>query len=214
LEQLAARPEVLDALALARALLNPQDRVAWLGVLRAPWCGLSLDDLHCIAGNDDSESRPRSLPELIAERLPLLSEEGQLTAGRVLGTLTSAPALRAAQPTASLGTWLEQIWLRLGGAACVDATARANLDLLWSCLDKLMNGEPELLGPGLDAALDKLTALPDPNASGDCGVQLMTIHKSKGLEFEVVIVPESHQGRQQENAGVAGTRAGARTAGT
>jgi ATP-dependent exoDNAse (exonuclease V) beta subunit len=190
LEQLAARPEVLDALALARALLNPQDRVAWLGVLRAPWCGLSLDDLHCIAGNDDSESRPRSLPELIAERLPLLSEEGQLTAGRVLGTLTSAPALRAAQPTASLGTWLEQIWLRLGGAACVDATARANLDLLWSCLDKLMNGEPELLGPGLDAALDKLTALPDPNASGDCGVQLMTIHKSKGLEFEVVIVPE------------------------
>jgi ATP-dependent exoDNAse (exonuclease V) beta subunit len=190
LEQLAARPEVLDALALARALLNSQDRVAWLGVLRAPWCGLSLDDLHRIAGSDDSESRPRTLPEMIAERLPLLSEEGQLAAGRVLDTMTSAPALRAAQPTASLGTWLEQVWLRLGGAACVDASAHANLDLLWSCLDKLMNGEPELLGPGLDAALDKLTALPDPDASSDCGVQLMTIHKSKGLEFEVVIVPE------------------------
>ena len=50
LEKLATRPEVLDALALARALLNPQDRVAWLGVLRAPWCGLSLDDLHTLAG--------------------------------------------------------------------------------------------------------------------------------------------------------------------
>jgi ATP-dependent exoDNAse (exonuclease V) beta subunit len=190
LEQLAARPEVLDALALARALLNSQDRVAWLGVLRAPWCGLSLDDLHRIAGSDDSESHPRTLPEMIAERLPLLSEEGQLAAGRVLDTMTSAPALRAAQPTASLGTWLEQIWLRLSGAACVDASAHANLNLLWSCLDKLMNGEPELLGPGLAAALDKLTALPDPDASSDCGVQLMTIHKSKGLEFEVVIVPE------------------------
>jgi ATP-dependent exoDNAse (exonuclease V) beta subunit len=190
LEQLAARPEVLDALALAHALLNSQDRVAWLGVLRAPWCGLSLDDVHCIAGSDDSELRPRTLPEMIAERLPLLSEEGQLAAGRVLDTLTSAPALRAAQPTASLGTWLEQVWLRLGGAACVDASAHANLNLLWSCLDKLMNGEPELLGPGLDASLDKLTALPDPDASSDCGVQLMTIHKSKGLEFEVVIVPE------------------------
>jgi ATP-dependent exoDNAse (exonuclease V) beta subunit len=190
LEQLAARPEVLDALALVRALLNPQDRVAWLGVLRAPWCGLSLEDLHRIAGSDDSEARLRPIPELIAERLTQLSEEGRLAAARVLDIIASAPALRAANPTASLGTWLEQIWLRLGGAACVDATARANIDLLWSCLDSLQGGEPELLGPGLNAALDKLTALPNPEASGDCGVQLMTIHKSKGLEFEVVIVPE------------------------
>jgi ATP-dependent exoDNAse (exonuclease V) beta subunit len=190
LEQLATRPEVLDALALARALLNRQDRVAWLGVLRTPWCGLSLDDLHCIAGTDEPESRPQPVPELIAERLPLLSEEGRMAAARVFDTIASAPALRAANPTASLGTWLEQVWLRLGGAACVDATARANLDLLWSCMDSLQGGEPELLGHGLNAALDKLTALPDPGASGDYGVQLMTIHKSKGLEFEVVIVPE------------------------
>ena len=42
--------------------------------------------------------------------------------------------------------------------------------------------------------LDKLTALPDPAASSDCGVQLMTIHKSKGLEFEVVIVPDLQAG--------------------
>ena len=32
--------------------------------------------------------------------------------------------------------------------------------------------------------------MPDPATGGDCGVQLMTIHKSKGLEFEVVIVPD------------------------
>ena len=52
------RPEILDALALARALLNPQDRVAWLGVLRAPWCGLSLADLHTLAGDDERICRP------------------------------------------------------------------------------------------------------------------------------------------------------------
>jgi ATP-dependent exoDNAse (exonuclease V) beta subunit len=188
LEKLAARPEVLDALALARALFNSQDRVAWLGVLRAPWCGLSLDDLQTLAGEPELLTRP--VPELLAERLPLLSEACHTAAARVLDALSAASALRAAQPTDSLGTWLEQIWLRLGGAVCVNATARANLNLLWSCLDRLPDGEPELLGPGLDAALENLTALPDPEASGDCGVQLMTIHKSKGLEFEVVIVPE------------------------
>jgi ATP-dependent exoDNAse (exonuclease V) beta subunit len=190
LEKLKDRPEVLDALALARALLNPQDRVAWLGVLRAPWCGLALDDLHQLAGADDKELRARPIPDLLAERLPLLSEMGARAAGRVLDALAAVPVLRASQPTAAPGTWLEQLWLRLGGAACVDATARANLDLLWSCLDRLPAGELDLLGPSLDAALDKLTAQPDPAASSECGVQLMTIHKSKGLEFEVVIVPE------------------------
>jgi ATP-dependent exoDNAse (exonuclease V) beta subunit len=190
LEKLATRPEVLDALALARALLNSEDRVAWLGVLRAPWCGLSLNDLHTLASSDEPESHPRPLPELLAERLPLLSEEGRPAAARVLHALASAVNLRAAQPTVKLGSWLEAIWLLVGGAVCVDETARANLNLLWSCLDRLPGGEEDLLGPGLGAALDKLTALPDPEAGGDCGVQLMTIHKSKGLEFEVVIVPE------------------------
>jgi len=188
LEELAARPEVLDALALARALLNPEDRVAWLGVLRAPWCGLSLEDLHTLTGSAERLARP--VPELLAERLPLLSEAGRPAATRVLQAMAAAAALRAARPTATLGSWLEQVWLRLGGAACVDENARANLDLLWSCLDRLPDGESDLLGPGLNAALKKLTALPDPKASSDCGVQLMTIHKAKGLEFEVVIVPE------------------------
>ena len=190
MERLADRPEVLDALALARALLNPQDRVAWLGLLRAPWCGLSLEDLHTLAGDGAPELLARPVPELLAERLSQLSEAGRLAAARVLDAMTESSVLRAAQPAASLGSWLEAVWLLLGGAACADAAARANLDLLWSCLDHLPNGEEDLLGPGLDAALGKLTALPDPKAGSDCGVQLMTIHKSKGLEFEVVLVPD------------------------
>jgi ATP-dependent exoDNAse (exonuclease V) beta subunit len=194
LEGLAARPEVLDALALARALLNPHDRLAWLGVLRAPWCGLSLEDLHRLTSADDPELLSRPVPELLAERLPLLSEQGRPAALRVLNAIESAPALRAAQPTRSLGTWLQQVWLRLGGADCVHAAAHANLDLLWSCLDSLPAGEQDLLGPALNAALEKLTALPDPAAGSDCGVQLMTIHKSKGLEFEVVVVPDLQAG--------------------
>jgi ATP-dependent exoDNAse (exonuclease V) beta subunit len=204
LEKLGARPEVLDALALAGALLNPYDRVAWLGVLRAPWCGLMLDDLHILTSADDAEILARPVPELLAERLQFLSPAGRSASQRILSALAAVPALRAtqpgstisgprpwgAEPTASTGTWLEQVWLSLGGADCYDDTARANLELLWGCLDRLPAGQQDLLGPALDAALDKLTALPDPDASSDCGVQLMTIHKSKGLEFEVVLVPD------------------------
>jgi len=190
LEKLSARPEISDALALARALFNHQDRVAWLGVLRAPWCGLSLADLHLLTSDDDRELQSQPVSELLDERLHLLSKDGCFAVARVLRAMTSIPSLRSTQPTTRLGTLLESIWLQLGGVACVNSIARANLDLLWSCLDRLPSGEPDLLGAALDVALDKLTALPDPHSGSDCGVQLMTIHKSKGLEFEVVIVPE------------------------
>lgn len=190
LEQLKDRPEVLDALALARALLNSHDRVAWLGVLRAPWCGLSLSDLHALTSADDAELLERPIPQLLAERLHLLDKQSRARVERVLNATAAAPSVRDAQPTAALGTWLEQVWLGLGAARCVDPAARANLDLLWASLDTLPGGEPDLLGPAMNSALESLTALPDPAANSECGVQLMTIHKSKGLEFEVVIVPE------------------------
>lgn len=190
LEKLSTRPEVLDALALARALLNPFDRVAWLGVLRAPWCGLSLDDLHILTSADDPALLARPVPDLLSERTSLLSSDGRLAAARLLDALSAINSLRFTRPTTSLGTWLRSAWQLVGGEQCVDATGHANLDLLWLALDKLSNGEQDLLGPALEAALDKLTAQPDPAADSECGVQLMTIHKSKGLEFEVVMVPE------------------------
>lgn len=190
LENLAERQEVLDALALARATLHPMDRVAWLGVLRAPWCGLSLTDLHIIASTDDAAQLERPMRVLLRERASLLSDEGQAAARRVLHAMDAAQSQRTLQPTWTLGTFLEHVWVSVGGADCVNAEERANVDLLWSCLDELPGGEAALPGAALDAALRQLNAMPDPEASADAGVQLMSIHKSKGLEFEVVIVPE------------------------
>lgn len=200
LEKLSTRPEVLDVLSLGRALLNPLDRIAWLGVLRAPWCGLSLADLHTLTSADDPQLLSRAVPELISERIHLLSVEGQIGARRVLDALAAATNLRFSRPSTSTGTWLRSVWQALGGEHCVAPPPRDNLELLWQTLDQLPNGEADLLSPALDTALDKLTAQPDPGAEGDYGVQLMTIHKSKGLEFEVVIVPELQAKTRQNNS--------------
>ncbi len=192
LENLKDRPEILDAASLARALLNPQDRVAWLGVLRAPWCGLSVADLHTIAGIDEASKSPATVRQLLHDRLDLLPTESRMACRRVLAAFSSTSQLRTKLPTASTGTLLQQLWRSLGGNRCVDATGHANLELFWKLLDKLPGGEQDLTGPVLDAALEDFCALPDADTSGECGVQLMTIHKSKGLEFEIVIVPDLH----------------------
>ncbi len=195
---LRERPEVLDALALARALLNPLDRTAWLGILRAPWSGLSLADLYLLTSADDPTLRATPITDLLQSRLPQLAASGQLSpeaagaAQRVASVMAAAQAQRSSAAFLALGTWIELVWKSLGGESTVTPEARQNLRLLWNCLDTLPNGELDLLanGPdsGLNAALNRLFAQPNPLASPDLGVQLMTIHKSKGLEFEIVLL--------------------------
>ena len=60
----------------------------------------------------------------------------------------------------------------------------------------------EKLGPeasGLEDQIVELCAQPDPSANERCGVQLMTIHKAKGLGFDVVIVPGLERATRTES---------------
>ncbi len=199
LVKLRERAEVLDALSLMRALLNPVDRTAWLGLLRAPWCGLTLAELHLLTSADDRAISTQPVPELLATRLPALHRQGQFeersfrAADRVrlvMATAVNGRGSSGESGTQLLGTRIEALWKALGGDHTVSPVQRENLRLLWAALDSLPEGELDLLGAGLNAALEDLYALPDPAASTEFGVQLMTIHKSKGLEFEIVILPD------------------------
>jgi ATP-dependent helicase/nuclease subunit A len=51
IERLIERPVIQDLMALTRAISHPADRTAWMASLRAPWCGLSLDDLETLSGS-------------------------------------------------------------------------------------------------------------------------------------------------------------------
>ncbi|MGA7522143.1 MAG: UvrD-helicase domain-containing protein [Acidobacteriaceae bacterium] len=190
IERLSERQELLDLLSLTRALLHPMDRIAWLAVLRAPWCGLTLDDLHCLTGSDNRSFKKASVLELIDLHQHLLSPEGQRRLARTGEILRRALDLRWRQADVpSFASWIERTWRTLGGPACLDAAAYENAEVFFSLLDAL---PPDGFAPftgDFSAQLDRLFAQPDPSVSETCGIQLMTIHKAKGLGFDVVVVP-------------------------
>ncbi|RKZ33684.1 MAG: DNA helicase UvrD, partial [Gammaproteobacteria bacterium] len=182
MEALSGQPVVQDLLALTRALLHPGDRAAWLAVLRAPWCGLSLADLLVVAGDGRGVlwERLRS-PAMIAA----LSPEGQRRLARNTSVLEQARQGRRRQ---GLRAWVESTWCHLGGPGCAQSAgaleaADAYLEVLAS-----LDVAGDLPDPAaLEAHLERLHA---PAASGaDDRVQIMTVHKAKGLEFDTVIVP-------------------------
>jgi ATP-dependent exoDNAse (exonuclease V) beta subunit len=190
IEHLSERQELLDLLALTHALLHPMDRIAWLSVLRAPWCGLTLSDLHRLTGSDDPAFKDLSVLELIDRHRHLLSADGQHRLARTAAILRRALDLRWRQSESpSFSSWIERTWRTLGGPATVDAAAYENTQVFFSLLDAVT---PSGLAPStttFDAEFNRLFAQPDPAVSERCGIQLMTIHKAKGLGFEVVIVP-------------------------
>jgi ATP-dependent exoDNAse (exonuclease V) beta subunit len=175
IETLKERAVVRDLLMLLRALSHLGDRIAWLAVLRAPWVGLALADLWRVA-------RAPLIFGALGDTaiLDSLSAEGRPRAARLHEVLTRAFACRSAMP---FDRWVENTWLALGGAVI----AGEERELAGSFFERLrelsVRGLPE--ASELDAAFDDLYAGADSAAS----VEIMTIHKAKGLEFDMVVVP-------------------------
>src|SRR5947199_1264461 len=173
IEHLGEKQVVQDLYALTRALLHLGDRIAWLSILRAPWLALPLDRLLEIAGGD----RYKTIWELIKDDL-FLSHF----------TAILAPAV-ANRDRGSLRERVEGVWLALGGPACVaDKTELEDAERYLDTLEALEADGPLTDLSRLRDALERLYALPEGDATAD-DVQIMTIHKAKGLEFGTVIVP-------------------------
>jgi len=190
LEALTETQEILDLLSLTRALLHPMDRIAWLSVLRAPWCGLTLEDLHVLCGSDDKQFARLPIQQLIEEHLPLLSDDGQQRLRRTYAVLTRALEVRYQQTQSpSLSSWIERTWHSLAGPLCLNEQQQENARIFFTMLDGVAPDGIECLRQEFDHKLSRLFAQPDPRASERFGVQLMTIHKAKGLGFDVVLVP-------------------------
>ena len=184
---------IRDLVALLQALHHLGDRTAWLAVLRAPWCGLSLKALTALSHRGDKLVPLEALSDV--QRLKQVPRDELQRLTRVRDVLQTALETRDSVP---LADWLEATWLRLGAAdAYPTQDLRHARAFLAALSDRAASGEWS--GPGdVGSLLGELFA--QPQAATPNPVQIMTIHRAKGLEFDHVFVPsldrELNRGRE------------------
>ena len=166
-----------DLISLARSLLSLGDRLAWLSILRAPWCGLTLEDLLIVSNSNEMTIFHQLNSKKLIEKL---SEDGIQRSQHLY------QAIEGAIMNEGRFSFVERFSYALS-QLCNDLKLTKEewiirsqfLSLVSECeLNQTLNVET------LQSMLKDLYA-PSQSAS----VKLMTIHQAKGLEFETVIIP-------------------------
>jgi len=184
LDPLLARATGQDLLALARAIRFPADRTSLLAVLRSPVCGLTLADLHALAGD--------GADPLEADALTRLQGAARSRAERVFAALDDARALAGKR---SLRDRVEGAWQRLGGPHCLQRPASDAAEAVLF-LDTLESAEQQDL---IDDWNDFEELLGQAFTEGDAPdesvkLEILTMHGAKGLEWDLVVLPGLDRG--------------------
>ncbi len=188
IERLTDVPEIIELIALTRALCHEGDRLAWLAMLRSPLVGMRWADIHALVRNDDRHT----VPELYSdrERLATLSADGRQ---RLASFLERIEPFRQANRIVSLRERVEVAWHLLGGP-----TLLADADMLENAYRYLETIERISVAGTLPDVSELERRLDEERVSslagGSCRLQIMTMHKAKGLQFDHVVLPSLGRG--------------------
>ncbi|UOF93812.1 MAG: hypothetical protein IR526_00055 [Bordetella sp.] len=205
-------PLVSDLIQLVRALQHPGDRLSWLSLLRSPLCGFTLNTLHILFGNDHITSIPMLLKRsLYKEKRDFiiskntgkkLDANSQILNKKVLSlseySRVEYISTILLDETNKFGmipfsAWIESLWRRLGGDILYNDNDGYIAENFFKILDEISEKENFDLSDLENKINDSFISNHSNKAENNNSVvQLMTIHKSKGLQFDTIILYGLH----------------------
>jgi DNA helicase-2/ATP-dependent DNA helicase PcrA len=204
---LFAKEEVKILLSCLKTLADPDDTISWYHVISSPLYACPMADLvACLAAANRTNNSLRAVFEGLragTSESPTVSEAARPLVEQFLADVRGLIELsRTHSPGQLLYRWLtERGWLRRLAAAEQPQdveqlqTIAGFFDQLHRVEELVGNRLPELMQSlALFQTLGETAGGEDEPASGD-RVNVLTIHKAKGLEFPVVFLVGLIQGR-------------------
>lgn len=187
IEKLFHESSIYDLLSLTKACIHLSDRVAWLSCLRAPWCGLKLDDLWLISHEKKTKTIWEQLnnPDIINK----LSDEGKKRINNFKNAISFAIEQRQRFPIREI---IEKVWRSLNKNYLLYPQEKNNIDInieyFFSALENISDEKGLIELENLEKKISQIFSSTLINKENP--VKIMTIHKSKGLEFDHVFIPK------------------------
>jgi len=187
------RSAVADLMSLVRWLANPADTIAMLALFRAPMVGVTFKDIGFIAPLL-SEQSVSDLAELIKSGRTSVSADGCARLRHACAALAWAESKR---DRLDLTAWIQQTWARVGGNTAYPTSEVLDTEALF---DQIRQQEVSTNRLDISALNDWFNKGYSKAESATASVELMTLHKSKGLEFDhVFIVGAARAGRSGDS---------------
>ncbi len=200
-DPLISKQHITDIHSLSQAIFDFGNKLAFLALLRSPFCALDHADLFQVFNAETKEEKnPTSVLTLIERSLSSksLSKNGLLRLSRFYSTISDVKKYLNRR---SFSECVEITWLKLGGAESLESEAEIDdIQNYLTLLRKYELASSIKNWSDLELALEKEFATPSTRTSNP--VHIMTMHKSKGLEFDTVFLPSLDKRKRSDDSDI------------